>query len=338
MTTRRRVWKGIGITLAALVLGMVGLVGYAAARGGAALARPETLGPELAASRDPALIEEGRYLVHGPAHCAQCHSASDRAHPEQIRDTPLRGGLAFAMGPLGTRYARNLTPHATGIAGLSDAQLARAIRTGVTHDGEVSLLMRYSGARLSDHDLVAVMSYLRSLEPVANEVPAGEWTAVAGIVFTLVLPEITPHPVEGPAHVPAGEAPSVARGRYLAENVMMCAACHTAMDPETLAFTGRPYAGSLPEPSHGADHDKEFVAPNLTPHATGITGQWSEDQFVARLRGGRIHISSLMPWENVSSTNENDLRSVYRFLRTVAPVETNLGPSYRQLGWHPPSR
>ena len=45
-----------------------------------------------------------------------------------------------------------------------------------------------------------------------------------------------------------------------------------------------------------------------------------------------------MPWENVSSTNENDLRSVYRFLRTVEPVATDLGPSYRQLGWHPPSR
>lgn len=43
--------------------------------------------------------------------------------------------------------------------------------------------------------------------------------------------------------------------------------------------------GSAPDPSHGDDTDMEFVAPNLTAHATGITGELDEEAFLARFRG-----------------------------------------------------
>ena len=31
--------------------------------------------PQLAASRDPAVLARGRYLAYGPAHCSDCHTA-----------------------------------------------------------------------------------------------------------------------------------------------------------------------------------------------------------------------------------------------------------------------
>src|SRR6476659_3095464 len=61
--------------------------------------------PEIHASREPAVIERGRYLVTGPAHCIDCHGTVGDLSAERH----LVGGLAFHL-PIGTVYARNITP------------------------------------------------------------------------------------------------------------------------------------------------------------------------------------------------------------------------------------
>lgn len=120
----------------ALVGGVVAVV-YASGSADERLRFPETPKPALIASQDPEVIARGKYLVHGPAHCASCHCNGEREHPEQILTAPLSGGLEFAMGPIGTRYARNLTPDLeTGIGARTDAELARTLRTSVLHDGD----------------------------------------------------------------------------------------------------------------------------------------------------------------------------------------------------------
>ncbi len=198
-----------------------------------------------------------------------CHSTDDRAHPEKVTSTPLR--------------------------------------TGVMHDGELSFFMRLEAADLADEDIVAVLAYLRSPEPVANPVPRGEWALFGKLLFTYALPRLTPRPVEGPRHIPAGDSPSIERGAYLASSVAMCLRCHTAIDSRGFEGIGPPGGGGLPGPSHGEDRDLDFVAPNQTAHRTGYTGRVSEDEFVQRLRAGRVYSSSLMPWESFAATSEVDL-------------------------------
>ena len=71
-------------------------------------------------------------------------------------------------------YAPNLTPDGkTGLGtardGWSDAQIARAIRTGVD-DECLTLCKVMPHFDLSDEDMTAVIAYLRSLPPVANEI------------------------------------------------------------------------------------------------------------------------------------------------------------------------
>lgn len=336
MSRMRKAAMALGALTALAMVGVVGLVGYAATAAERKTMFPDAPAPNLSATDDPEAIARGRYLVHGPAHCSQCHSSDDRKRPELVATTPLRGGLAFEMGPIGATYARNITPdEETGIGRLTDAQLARAIRTGVMHDGTLSIFMRFSAAQLSDEDLVAVISYLRSVEPVRNEVPRGGWTLFGKVLITFAFPELQPRPITGPEHVPPSEEPSVERGRYLAEHVALCTACHTEMDQATFEPSGPKAGGSLPEPSHGDDSDMEFVAPNLTSHPTGITGRMDEDAFVARLRGGRAIASSIMPWEGIQATSESDLRSIYRYLKSLPPVDADRGPSYRKIGWTP---
>jgi hypothetical protein len=45
----------------------------------------------------------------------------------------------------------------------------------------------------------------------------------------------------------------------------------------------------------------------------------TEDQFVARFRQGRIIPGSPMPWQAFSRLAEDDLRSIYRYLKSVPP-------------------
>jgi mono/diheme cytochrome c family protein len=295
---------------------------------------PEVERPKIQASSDPAVIAAGKYLVHGPGHCSQCHSTTDREHPEKVKDTPLQGGLEFAMGPIATTYAPNLTPHATGLARISDADIARTIRTGVRHDGRLSFFMMLAASKPSDEDLIAIVSYLRSMQPVDNKVPDGEWKPLGKIMFSMA--KIGPSTEPVPKHVPAADEPSVERGRYLAKNVMLCSGCHTKFDMGTMKSVGPEVGGSDPDPSHGKDSDKEFVAPNLTSDATGITGRMDEATFVARLRAGRAYASSIMPWESFQLTTDSDLKSVYRYLKSLPPVKNDVGPSYRDIGWKPP--
>lgn len=113
---------------------------------------------------------------------------------------------------------------------------------------------------------------------------------------------------------------------------MLCTECHTALDPMTFAHAGPKGAGSNPEPSHGADSHMEYVAPNLTSDPSGVTGRLDEDAFVARMRAGRQHATSIMPWENIGQATDADLRSVYRHLRSLPPVANDLGPTYREAG------
>lgn len=330
--------RKLGIGLAGLVglsvLSLGGYLAYATATAESRMDFDTAPYPEIAASSDPEVIARGRYLVYGPAHCQQCHGGEDRDHPEKLaQETPLAGGLLFDMGPMGRTWAANLTPDPeTGIGGRSDKELARAIRSGVLHDGKLSFMMAFSSARLSDPDLVAVISFLRSQTPVKNEVPRGE----TGFLMKALLPVMPLEPrLVAPAHVPEGLEPSLARGEYLVEHAAMCADCHSPMDMATLKLVEPRLGGSLPDPSHGADTDYEYAAPNLTSSSVGITGKLSEDQFVARIRQGRVHTSSIMPWENLQRCTDADLRSIYRYLRSVPASDNDPGPSRRLKGWKP---
>lgn len=335
MSKLRTAMRVGGGGLAILLLTLGAAVGYAGATADARLQFPATPSPALQASSDPELIARGRYLVHGPAHCAQCHSTDDRDHPEKILDSPMSGGLAFAMGPLGTRYAVNLTPHATGIGGLSDAEVARAIRTGVGHSGELSFFMLLSAAKPADEDIVAILSYLRSLPPVDKAVPAGEWYLFGKVLLTYAFAPMQPAESTGPAFVPEAPEPSVERGRYVAESLAVCTSCHSELDPTSFRPVGPKAGGGLPDPSHGSDTHMEFVAPNLTSHPTGLTGQLDEEAFILRLRGGRRYTSSIMPWENFTTLSDSDARSIYRYLKSLPPVDNASGPTYRTAGWKP---
>ena len=281
--------------------------------------------PAVAASTDSAVIARGHYVVRNVANCAQCHG--DTTQHEALMagaDIPLTGGYHWNIPP-GTFYVRNITPDPeTGIGRFSDGAIARALRHGVGSDGRALLpFMEMQG--LSDEDLVAVVSYLRTQQPVHNLVPAHRYTALGRVVKATALA----NPV-GPHETPPSMSPrgaTVENGRYLVESVALCWACHTQRDDNTGALVGPRFGGAtnFVEPS---DPKHVWAPPNITSDpATGRLGQMTEDQFVARVRAGRILPGSPMPWQGLQRMSEDDLRAMYRYLRTVPPVVRDVGPS-----------
>lgn len=322
---------GCGGLFGIAALGIVGFLAYAQVTAASREDFSAVPFPNIQASTDPAIIEEGRYLVRATAHCSQCHGTMQHDEPEKnTADVPLTGGMEFAFGPMGTTYAANLTPHPeNGIGRRTDAELARTIQSGVLADGKLSMLMQLSVPGISDHDTMAIISYLRSLEPLSNQTPPTK-SGFLMPVISMMLPADDPTPVG--THVAAGPEPTLERGKYLSESVMACKGCHTDMDLMTFTFVGPDFAGGICEPSP-VDEGMNLCAPNLTNSPMGTTGKLDEEAFVARLRHGRVHQASKMPWENFSRASDVDLRSVYRYIKSQPGSDKDTGPGLQKKGW-----
>lgn len=297
--------------------------------------------PAISASTDTLTIARGDYLVHAVAHCPACHQNVDAyptmkdalEHRGSGVDRDLVGGLTWDIPVFGRFVAANLTSDAeTGIGAMNDADLARLLRHGVKRDGTIAPLMYLATGPMSDEDLTAVVSYLRSLKPVRHE----NRTEAPGIMGKLVLKGMKPRHDTHPPYVPAGGV-SIERGAYLANGPAACFTCHSTADPmRSFAIVGPRFQGDAHAESDLTDPAFEIVTPNLTPDPTTghITG-WSEDDFAARFKAGPVYKGSKMPWDNFALMTEEDSRSIYRYLMSLDPVAHQVGPVRRSKGWKP---
>ncbi len=141
----------------------------------------------------------------------------------------------------------------------------------------------------------------------------------------------------------------VQRGEYLV-NTMGCDDCHSpkkmgAQGPEVipeLRLSGYPGDRSIHEVDTKIIQQGSVIfnydltgsvgpwgasfAANLTSDSSGI-GTWSEPQFFKAIREGKSkgldHNRTLlppMPWQNFAKLNDNDLKAIYRYLKTTKPV------------------
>jgi mono/diheme cytochrome c family protein len=284
--------------------------------------------PNLHASRDANVIARGKYLVTGPAHCAACHAGDIQEYERSFSANALpalAGGFPFPLGPLGTIYAKNLTPDPqTGLGRYSDPQIARMLRHGVRPNGLASIppLMPYGD--MSDEDIVAIISYLRTLPPVWRDVRGNDWTLLGKVMKSIVAaaqPRMDVHP----PRVSPPQQMTAARGEYLATSVADCSGCHTPYNELTGATTGPAYSGgNVLDPALLADVDPaiKFRPPNITPLAGSALMKFPDRAtFIARFKnGGRKFQGSPMPWEAYARMTPEDVGALYEYLLTVPPA------------------
>lgn len=125
-------------------------------------------------------VARGEYLVELLG-CGSCHTDGALVgEPDMAKALAgSRTGIAYT-NPVGERYPgvvypANITPDVeTGIGTWSDRQIANAIRAGIGRHGNrrIATMPWQAYARMSDDDVGAIVSYLRSIEPVRHRVPA----------------------------------------------------------------------------------------------------------------------------------------------------------------------
>lgn len=321
----------VGALLALVVLGVVGLYAYVSWTWDQDYGATEL--PALTASSDPEVVKRGEYLVHAVAHCSVCHAPKEVTLARKPGEHPaMTGGYVWKMGPLGTLRSRNITADPdTGIGRWSDAELARALKWGVGRDGKLLTFMSFGCPPMADEDLRAVVSYLRQAPAARNAVPGHEVGIVLKWLSGKIGPEFRRPYLERLEYVPASEEASVPRGEYLARGAAWCVSCHTSVDLTSMRPDGPEFAGSAQAEPDPTNPEMGIAVPNLTPDPdTGHIARWSEDEFVARLKAGRVLPGSKMPWEAYREMTDADLRSLYRFLRTLPPSRHAVGPIYRK--------
>ena len=152
---------------------------------------------------------------------------------------------------------------------------------------------------------------------------------------------------EATASAPA----SAERGKYLV-TAMGCGDCHSPkqmgpqgpVEVESRLLSGHPEGTQLPPPPApsgpwiaAASADQTAwagpwgvsFATNLTPDENTGIGSWSEETFVQSLKTGRHMgvarpILPPMPWTAMRHLSEDDLRSMYAYLRTIPPVHNRV--------------
>jgi mono/diheme cytochrome c family protein len=291
-------------------------------------------GPNLRASQDSAVIARGKYLVTGPAHCVACHVSGfeEFIAVEQGKEVPLAGGFAFPMGPLGSIVSANLTPDTkTGIGRYTDEQIFRMMRHGIRPSGLASMPVLMPFWKMADDDLVAIVSYLRSLPPVEREAPPAKWTFLGKAVRTF---STTFKPIENPdaPAVAPPMAPTVERGEYLARYVANCVGCHTQRDMMTYEATGPEFAGGMefepwPELHQflGEDPELWLRTPNITPDPNSALSKFkTKEEFIQRFRQGRLISFSAMDWGQFSRMTDEDITAIWMFLQSLEPVKNDI--------------
>jgi cytochrome c553 len=266
--------------------------------------------------RTPARLARGKYLVESVNGCFGCHSEVDVKSPGLPVLAGREGcGHAWSAEGLPWLVAPNLTPDAeTGAGSWSDDALARAIREGIGHDGRTLFpIMPYERYReMSDEDLASVIVYLRSIKPLRNPLPPSAPPFPLSRLINGV-----PRPITAPVPDPDLSTPAK-RGGYLV-TLAACADCHTPMNDRGQRLEGLEFAGGFPLQSALGPKNSA----NLTPDPSGIP-YYDEGLFVEVMRTGRVkarELHGIMPWVYYRGMTDEDLKSIFAWLRTLPPVK-----------------
>jgi cbb3-type cytochrome oxidase cytochrome c subunit len=153
--------------------------------------------PDIRATSDIEIIEKGKNIVLVTKGCVHCHSPVNNIDSVlKLGSEPSLAGAKKFDTPFGTFFTPNLTPDAnTGIGSMTDAEIARVLRYGVKRNGEAALPFM-QGLNMSDEEITAVISYLRSIKAVENKVPENEFSVIGKFAKAfMVKPSIPENPV-----------------------------------------------------------------------------------------------------------------------------------------------
>ena len=289
-------------------LGLLGLIVLVGAGGGiyvylqisafdASVAKEYDVAPlPLQRSVDPAVIARGKHLSESIAGCAMkdCHGPDFAA------------GKVTDVGPIGTLAPPNIT---NILPAYSDGELARLIRHGIKKDKRAARFMPVNEINwLPDSDIVALISYLRTVPPVerTTQPMTIRWLGKVLDRRNLMPLDVVRRIDHAKIELAPAPSPTVEYGRYVAH---LCTGCHGEK------LSGGKIPGTPPD----------FPIPlNLTPHPTGMAG-WTYEEFekLAKtgIRKNGKKLVDFMPIEAIANMDDTERRALFAYLMSLPPTE-----------------
>ena len=270
-TLARAITRIVAVVVCGIVILVAAFAAWASRPSIAAVARPR---PSQFSS---ALVERGRALAM-IGNCASCHTTND--------GPAFAGGVPISTG-FGTIYGSNITPdESTGIGRWSEQAFARALREGVSRDGQqLYPAFPYDHfTELGDTDIEALYAFLMSRPAVHHDTPGNR----------LILPLRFRPFIEGwkwlyfRPHRFTGNDP----GAYFAEALAHCGACHTPHNSLGAELRNRSYSGGWVD---------GWYAPPLNQLSPAVR-PWTADALNEFLRTGlsKTHAAAAGPMGEVS--------------------------------------
>nr|WP_293833767.1 cytochrome c [uncultured Arsenicibacter sp.] len=278
--------------------------------------------PDYHVDVTPARIERGAKIAQ--LLCIQCHRGEG---------AQLTGKLiADAPKDFGQIYSANITQDKeAGIGTWTDGQLAFFLRTGIQRDGSYNPLMP-KFPNMADEDLKSVIAWLHSdrveVQPTKEEAPKTEYNFLIKALTNTVM---KPYPYPQKAITVPDSTDRVAFGRYIANGMVGCYACHSAdfkalndIEPEkSLGF----YGGGNPM----LNLEGELVpSANITfDDETGIGKKYTEEQFIKVVKQGARPDGSVTRYPMVPHVTLTDYEvgSIYQYLKTIPKIKNKVSTS-----------
>lgn len=111
--------------------------------------------------------KRGKYLVTIIG-CTDCHTPQDQGQPLPGMD--FAGGFIME-GPWGRVASSNITPDPSGIPYYDLALFTQVFRTGYANSRPINQIMPWTSFReMTDEDIAAIFSYVKTLKPVMHRV------------------------------------------------------------------------------------------------------------------------------------------------------------------------
>ena len=310
----KKVLKILGILLGVLVL----LIGLTAAWVSLTdIPTHEVKELAITVPTDSASVARGQVIVESV--CGHCHR-SEKGTLEGRQFFPPDAGF-------GALWSGNITNHPTaGIGKYSDGEIAYLLRTGIKNDGKLAGPFMYYPS-LSDEDIGAIIAYLRSDAPTlaaSDAVRKSDYSLLAKALMKFGA--IGPLPNDGQPVAKPSVTDQIAYGKYLAEPVYDCYACHSAnfqtnnpLEPDQ--SVGYMAGGNLVPNWEW----KDIPSRNITPHAEQGIGGWSYEDFVKAVKSGirpdGSALSDAMP--RYALVSEEDMQAMFAYFNSIPAAESN---------------
>lgn len=268
------------------------------------------------APRDSTHVARGAKIA--AMQCMACHAAADgKLTGKPMNDIPA------IFGELHTLNITQDTIH--GIGAWTDGELYYFLRTGIHKDGHWSPPFMPKYSLMADEDLNSVIAWLRSddprLAPDSREYPPNKFNLFVKVLAnTLFVPPPFP---EKPIVIP-DPADKIAFGKYVADDLSDCFACHSgdilkinSLVPEqSFGY----YGGGIPMRNEAG---QTVTSANITMDPETGIGKWTEQQFIEAVRFGKKPGGGTLssPMAPHSMLTDEEVSAIFAYLKTVPVIK-----------------